>query len=499
MTQRSVSTTFRSGKGSWVRFAMGAGERWFTLSGRVTGPMRQFGAHLRQMRYRRGYSIRELSDELDLPYEDMLMLEVGLLKPSEVDSPTWMRLMRLLEGRDVLVRRESVGESGADELDLDELWAEGEDGSDTFSGTALGLGQTLGVANIKVVGVGGGGSNAVRRMYQQRVPGVEYIAVNTDAQHLIRLDIPRKVRIGDRLTRGLGVGGNPELGREAAEESREDLYDLLSGTDLVFVAAGMGGGTGTGAAPVIAQIAKEVGALTIAVVTKPFGFEGQQRSLQADEGIIHLREHVDTLILIPNDRLYSVSDERMTAENAFRIADDVLRQGVQSIAELVTVAGDINLDFADIRAVMAGSGSAWMAIGHGRGKDRAYEAARAAMASPLLHVPVEGATRVLLNITYGPDVTLQEVYEASDIIKGLVDPHANIIFGMITDQNMEDEVRVTVVATGLTGGENVVSQSLDELLQGALSSDGLNSTMPGFLERIVRFFSRLFGGSRNQG
>ncbi|MDE2886467.1 MAG: cell division protein FtsZ [Chloroflexota bacterium] len=353
------------------------------------------------------------------------------------------------------------------------------------------------MASIKVVGVGGGGSNAVRRMYQQRVPGVEYIAVNTDAQHLIRLDVPRKVRIGDRLTRGLGVGGNPELGREAAEESREDLYDLFSGTDLVFVAAGMGGGTGTGAAPVIAEIAKEVGALTIAVVTKPFGFEGQQRSIQADEGIVRLREHVDTMILIPNDRLYAVSDERMTAENAFRIADDVLRQGVQSIAELVMVAGDINLDFADIRAVMAGAGSAWMAIGHGRGKDRAYEAARAAMASPLLHVPVEGATRVLLNITYGPDVTLQEVYEASDIIKGLVDPHANIIFGMITDPSMEDEVRVTVVATGLTGGDSVVSQSLDEILQGALDTEDTGSTMPGFLQRIARFFSNLFGGRRN--
>ena len=494
MTQRPT-TTFRSGKGPWVRFAMGAGERWLTLSGRITTEMRQFGSYLRQMRYRQGYSIRELSDELEMPYEDLLMLEVGLLKPSEVPSPVWVRLMRLLEGREVLVRRTYTDEAEA-ELDPDELWAEGDD--DPSGKTALGLGQTLGVASIKVVGVGGGGSNAVRRMFQQRVPGVEYIAVNTDAQHLIRLDVPRKVRIGDRLTRGLGVGGNPELGREAAEESREDLYDLLSGTDLVFVAAGMGGGTGTGAAPVVAEIAKEVGALTIAVVTKPFGFEGQQRSVQADEGIARLREHVDTLILIPNDRLYAVSDERMTAENAFRIADDVLRQGVQSISELVMVAGDINLDFADIRAVMAGAGSAWMAIGHGRGRDRAYEAARAAMASPLLHVPVEGATRVLLNITYGPDVTLQEVYEASDIIKGLVDPHANIIFGMITDQNMEDEVRVTVVATGLTGGESVVSQSLDQILQGALDSSESNSTMPGFLQRIARFFSNLFGGgSRN--
>lgn len=486
MTQQRSSNTFRSGRGPWVRFAMGAGERWLASAGHITAEMQQFGTYLREMRYRRGYSIRELSDELGLAYESILMLEAGLLRPSEVTSSTWVRLMRLLEGREALVRRET--EPGGEEIDPDEAWAD-EDGS---SGKPLGVGQALGVATLKVIGVGGGGSNAVGRMYQQRVPGVEYIAVNTDAQHLIRMDIPRKVRIGDRLTRGLGVGGNPELGREAAEESREDLYDLLSGTDMVFVAAGMGGGTGTGAAPVVAEIAKEVGALTIAVVTKPFGFEGQQRAMQAEEGIRRLREHVDTMILIPNDRLYTVSDERMTAENAFRIADDVLRQGVQSIAELVMVAGDINLDFADIRAVMTGAGSAWMAIGHGRGRDRAYDAARAAMASPLLHVPVQGATRVLLNITYGPDVTLQEVYEASDIIRGLVDPNANIIFGMITDENMEDEVRVTVVATGLTGSENVVSQSLDSILQTALDP-GAEAALPGFMQRIGDFFTGLFG------
>ena len=494
MTQRS-SSTFRSGRGSWVRFAMGAGERWFNLSGSVTAEMRQFGAYIRQMRYRRGYSISELSDELGLPYEDLLLLEVGLLKPSEVASTAWVRLMRLLEGREVLVRREAaVAEEEQVSLDPDEAWAAGEDGGMSAQETIGAISPALGLTSIKVIGVGGGGSNAVSRMYQHRVQGVEYIAVNTDAQHLLRLDVPRKVRIGDRLTRGLGVGGNPELGREAAEESREDLYDLLTGTDLVFVAAGMGGGTGTGAAPVIAEIAKEVGALTLAIVTKPFGFEGQQRAVQADLGVERLRGHVDTMILIPNDRLYSVSDQRMTAENAFRIADDVLRQGVQSIAELVTVSGDINLDFADIRAVMAGAGSAWMAIGRGRGKDRAYEAARAAMASPLLHVPVEGATRVLLNITYGPDVTLQEVYEASDIIKGLVDPHANIIFGMITDENMEDEVRVTVVATGLSGNDGVAPQSLDDLLQDVLETTEVTSTTPGFTQRIARFFNRLFGG-----
>ena len=361
MTQRS-SNTFRSGRGPWVRFAMGAGERWLASAGHITAEMQQFGTYLREMRYRQGYSIRELSDELGLAYESLLMLETGLLRPSEVTSATWVRLMRLLEGREVLVRREQP----EDETDPDEAWAE-EDGA---SAKPLGVGQALGVATLKVIGVGGGGSNAVGRMYQQRVPGVEYIAVNTDAQHLIRLDIPRKVRIGDRLTRGLGVGGNPELGARGRRGVPRRPVRPAERHGYGVRRRGNGrAGTGTGAAPVVAEIAKEVGALTIAVVTKPFGFEGQQRAMQAEEGIRRLREHVDTMILIPNDRLYTVSDERMTAENAFRIADDVLRQGVQSIAELVMVAGDINLDFADIRAVMTGAGSAWMAIGHGRGRD----------------------------------------------------------------------------------------------------------------------------------
>ncbi|MCI0779190.1 MAG: cell division protein FtsZ, partial [Chloroflexi bacterium] len=249
-------------------------------------------------------------------------------------------------------------------------------------------GQPAGVARIKVIGVGGGGSNAVARMYRQRMPGVEYVAVNTDAQHLLHIDVPAKLRIGERLTRGLGVGGDPELGYEAAEESREELYDLLAGTDLVFITCGMGGGTGTGAAPLIAEIARSLGALTIATVTKPFSFEGYRRIYQAEQGIAKLRPHVDTLIMIPNDRLVAIADAGMTAENAFRIADDVLRQGVQSIAELVTITGEINLDFADVRTVMMGSGPAWMAIGHGRGENRATDAAREAMASPLIDVPI---------------------------------------------------------------------------------------------------------------
>jgi cell division protein FtsZ len=324
--------------------------------------------------------------------------------------------------------------------------------------------DTIGVARIKVVGIGGGGTNAVARMYKQRIPGVEYAAVNTDAQHLLHVELPVKLRMGDRLTRGLGVGGDPELGREAAEESREDLYDLIKGTDLVFLACGMGGGTGTGSAPVVAEIARETGALTIAIVTKPFSFEGRRRIAQAEEGIARLRSKVDTLIIIPNDRLSAVSDEQMTAESAFHIADEVLRQGVQSIAELVTIPGEINLDFADVKTVMSSAGPAWMAIGHGRGEGRAVEAARAAMASPLLDAPIEGATRVLLNITGGSDLTLQEVQSAADFVSKLVDPEANIIFGMVTDPKMDDEVRVTVIATGLTSGDHTLDQSLEEML-----------------------------------
>tara|TARA_A100001037_G_scaffold56602_1_gene48872 strand:- start:24266 stop:25771 length:1506 start_codon:yes stop_codon:yes gene_type:complete len=459
------------GKSAWLRFAQDAAERWLVATGEISAEMFRFAAYIRELRYATKYSLAQLAEELNVPFEELAVLEQGLLMPSEVSNATWVRLMRILEGRETLTQlpvEVSTVDSEFENIDPDELWADGgeKDVHKPATNVDSNAQQAIGVARIKVIGVGGGGSNAVTRMYRQRIPGVEYIAVNTDAQHLIHLDVPEKIRIGDRLARGLGVGGDPSIGREAAQESREDLYDLLNGTDMVFIAAGMGGGTGTGAAPVVAEIAKEVGALTIAVVTKPFGFEGRRRADQADQGIEALQGNVDTLILIPNDRLTTVSDEQMTAENAFRIADDVLRQGVQSIAELVTIPGEINLDFADVKTVMSGAGPAWMAIGHGRGEDRAQLAAKEAMASPLLDAPIEGATRVLLNITGGTDVTLLEVQQASDFVARLVDPEANIIFGMVTDPKMEDEIRVTVIATGLPeGGNSILNRQFEEMFE----------------------------------
>ncbi|MCH7482184.1 MAG: cell division protein FtsZ [Chloroflexi bacterium] len=342
--------------------------------------------------------------------------------------------------------------------------------------------QLDGLAQVKVIGVGGGGSNAVNRMYRERVPGIEYIAVNTDAQHLLRLDIPVKVRIGDKLTRGLGVGGNPEIGRAAAEESREELYEALRGADMVFIASGMGGGTGTGAAPVVAEIAQETGALTIAAVTKPFSFEGQKRSRIAEDGLAVLKEHVDTLIVIPNDRLTTICDETVTAESAFKIADDVLRQGVRSIAELVTVPGEINLDFADVKTIMSGAGPAWMAIGTASGEGRAIAAAKEAINSPMLDVSIEGARGVLLNITGGTDMTLAEVQQAADVISRTVDPEANIIFGMVTDLKMEDEIRVTIIATGLptVEGSSLHDEAISEFLRDALGGES-TLDLPPFL------------------
>lgn len=342
--------------------------------------------------------------------------------------------------------------------------------------------QIDGLAQVKVIGVGGGGCNAVNRMYKERVPGVEYLAVNTDAQHLLRLDIPVKIRVGDKLTRGLGVGGNPEIGRAAAEESREELYEAVRGADMVFIAGGMGGGTGTGAAPVVAEVAKETGALTIAVVTKPFGFEGRRRAKNAEDGLTALKDHVDTLIVIPNDRLTTMCDEKVTAESAFRIADDVLRQGVQSIAELVTVPGEINVDFADVKTIMSGSGPAWMAIGMASGEHRAVEAAKAAINSPMLDVSIEGARGVLFNITGGTDLTLKEVQQAADIISRAVDPEANIIFGMVTDMKMENEVRVTIIATGLPTVEagTLRDDSISEFLRQALGEES-ELDLPPFL------------------
>ncbi len=304
------------------------------------------------------------------------------------------------------------------------------------------------LAVIKVVGVGGGGTNAVNRMVDAGLKGVEFIAVNTDAQALLMCDADVKIHIGSKITRGLGAGADPSIGQEAATESRDELKEALKGADMVFVTAGKGGGTGTGAAPVIAEISRELGALTVGVVTRPFGFEGRKRSDQAEGGIKQLRDKVDTLIIIPNDRLLQVVEKRTSIVDAFRIADDVLRQGVQGITDLITVPGLINLDFADVRTIMRQAGSALMGIGVAGGENRAAEAAKAAISSPLLEASVEGATGILLNITGGPDLGLFEVNEAAEIVGSASDADANIIFGAVIDESLGDQVRVTVIATG---------------------------------------------------
>lgn len=301
---------------------------------------------------------------------------------------------------------------------------------------------------IRVVGVGGGGTNAVNRMVDAGLKGVEFIAVNTDAQALLMCDADVKLHIGGKITQGLGAGANPEVGREAAEESRDEIREAIKGSDMVFVTAGKGGGTGTGAAPVIAELAKELGALTVGVVTRPFSFEGKRRSDQAEEGIRVLREKVDTVIIIPNDRLLQVVEKRTSIIDAFKVADDVLRQGVQGITDLITVPGLINLDFADVKAIMKDAGSALMGIGVASGENRAAESAKAAISSPLLEASVEGATGILLNITGGPDLGLFEVNEAAEVISSAADSNCNIIFGAVIDDGVKDEVKVTVIATG---------------------------------------------------
>jgi len=306
-------------------------------------------------------------------------------------------------------------------------------------------------ARIKVVGVGGGGSNAVNRMIEEGLAGIEFVAVNTDAQALVLSDAPKRVRIGDKLTRGLGAGGNPEVGQKAAEESAEELYEVLKGTDMVFIAAGIGGGTGTGAAPVIAQVAKEVGALTIGVVTRPFTFEGVKRAKSAEQGIGRLKEVVDTLIVIPNDRLLQVADKRASLQDSFKMADDVLRQGIQGISELITVPGLINLDFADVRTIMSEGGAALMAVGRSTGEDRARAAAEMAISSQLLDITIDGARGILFNVTGGADLSLFEVNQAAAIIKETAHPDVNLIFGAVVDPSLGDELRVTVIATGFEG------------------------------------------------
>ena len=302
-------------------------------------------------------------------------------------------------------------------------------------------------ALIKVVGIGGGGSNAVNRMIRAELLGVEFIAVNTDAQALLLSDAPHKLRIGDKVTKGLGSGADPVVGRKSAEDDSEKLYEALKEADMVFVTAGMGGGTGTGAAPIIAEIAKDVGALTVAVVTKPFSFEGAKRRLLAEQGIAELVDKVDTLITIPNDRLLQVVEKKTSMVDAFRIVDDVLRQGVQGISDLITVPGLINLDFADVKTIMTNAGSALMGIGHGSGESRAADAARQAIMSPLLEQSIDGARGVLFTITGGPDLTLFEVNEAAEIIHAAADPEANIIFGAVIDERMGGEVKISVIAT----------------------------------------------------
>ncbi len=303
-------------------------------------------------------------------------------------------------------------------------------------------------AKIKVVGVGGGGQNAVNRMIEEGIQGVEFIAVNTDAQALMLSSAPLRLRIGDKLTKGLGSGGNPEIGQRAAEESREDIKEILEGADMVFVTAGMGGGTGSGASPIIAAVARELGALTIGVVTRPFTFEGSQRRRTAESALAQLAENVDTLIVIPNDRLLQIVDKKMGINQAFRTADDVLRQGIQGISELITIPGLINLDFADVRSVMLEGGAALMAIGRGTGENRAREAAEQAIHSALLDVSIEGARAILFNIKGGEDMSLFEVNEAAEIIRANAHPEANIIFGAVIDPEMKEAINLTVIATG---------------------------------------------------
>ncbi len=303
-------------------------------------------------------------------------------------------------------------------------------------------------AQIKVVGVGGGGNNAVNRMIQFGLKGVEFISINTDKQALFTSEANQKIQIGEKLTKGLGAGANPEIGQRAAEESRDEILQTLKGADMVFVTAGMGGGTGTGAAPIIAEIAKELGVLTVGVVTKPFLFEGKQRMINAEKGIQELKERVDTLVTIPNDRLLQIVEKRTSMLEAFVIADDVLRQGVQGISDLIAVPGLVNLDFADVRTIMKERGLAHMGIGKGSGENRATEAAKQAIQSPLLETTIEGARGVLLNITGSENLSLYEVNEAAELVAQAADPDANIIFGAVINDEFQDEIHITVIATG---------------------------------------------------
>jgi cell division protein FtsZ len=325
-------------------------------------------------------------------------------------------------------------------------------------------------AKIRVIGTGGGGCNSITRMVREQIAGVEFIAMNTDAQHLAITEASSRIQLGEKLTRCLGAGGDNNIGRRAAEESRDEIREAIGQADMVFITAGMGGGTGTGSAPVIAEIAKKSGALTIAIVTKPFNFEGVRRAQVAEEGIKSLIDKVDTLIIIPNDRIYDLCDQKMSVDSAFRLADEVLYHGVQAIAEVITVPGLINLDFADVRTVMRDAGPAWMSIGHGSGHNRAVDAAKEALSSPLLDVSVEGAKGVLFNITGSSSLALAEVNAAAEIIRQAVDPDANVIFGVTLNPNIGSEVRLTLIATGFATKETLADiakeKEIDRLLKG---------------------------------
>ncbi len=335
-------------------------------------------------------------------------------------------------------------------------------------------------ARIKVVGLGGGGCNAVNRMIDEGLTGIEFIAVNTDAQALQFSKAKVRVRIGEKATRGLGAGGDPRIGRLAAEESAEELYEVLKGSDMIFVTAGLGGGTGTGAAPIVAQIAKEIGALTIGVVTRPFTFEGTHRAKSAEEGATSLKEHADTLIIIPNDRLLQIVDKRSGLQDAFKVADDVLRQGIQGISELITVPGLINLDFADVRTIMSEGGAALMAVGQSNGEDRAVKAAEQAISNQLLDVTIDGARGILFNVTGGESLKLFEVNQAAAIIKETAHPEVNLIFGAVIDENMGEDLRITVIATGFEGTNIASSKRSSEPRQ---NSQPRQRPLPSMLDK----------------
>jgi len=379
-------------------------------------------------------------------------------------------------------------------LDSSASW---EPGNETVDQSELLPEIARGVPLIKVFGVGGGGSNAVSRMYKDKLPVVEYYALNTDAQHLFRCDVQHRIALGQNLTRGLGSGALPDLGRQAAEESRSEIQQAVEGADMVFLAIGMGGGTGTGAAPVIAQIAKESGALTVAVVSRPFAFEASTRRKNADDGISKLKDHVDTLITIPNDRLLELNrdnESTFTWEEALKMADSVLHQGIQAIAEVVTVPGEINVDFADVKTILNNAGPAWLAIGRGKGENRAIEAARQATKSPLLDIAMEGAKRILFVITGGSTLTLQEVQESARVIEEMSDPDANIIFGTSRDPRLEDEVKITMVAAAfpvMQENQQMREAELQRLLQDINPDVEMDLDVPSFL--------RNQSGGRNGG